>query len=96
MSAEALNALDAEVVAVAAVYWADNMIPGDGGVYVQFIENVTGSAVETEATTAISDAEWAYIVTWDKMVPNTDQAAATEVRLMMQHRPTHCERQTRE
>ena len=85
------NAAYDGVVAVAAVYWADNKIPGDGGVYVQFIENVTGSAVKTEATTAISDAEWAYIVTWDKMVPNTDQAAATEVLLMMQRRPTRCE-----
>ena len=78
-----LDKVDEKVVSVAAVYWTDNIISEDGGIYTRWIPDLDDGSISSTLRTSIreiyEDAAWAYIVTWDKMRPNIANPYPTEV-----------------
>lgn len=62
-----INGLDSRVVSIAMPYWAFNKIPSSGGVYVKWIPDITTLSDADKFTEILPEAEWAYVVTWDKM-----------------------------
>lgn len=65
---------------MAAPYWADSKISSDGGVYATFITDVNSGSYDSSLYEDIlDDAEWAFVVTWEKMTPNTSPVDENQV-----------------
>ena len=60
-------------MSIAAVYWSENNVLADAGVYTRWIPDLNDGSIGEELKDLIKkvyeDAAWAYIVTWDKMRP---------------------------
>ena len=65
--------IDRRIISIAAVYWSENNVLADAGVYTRWIPDLDDASVGDELKASIrlvyEDAAWAYIVTWDKMRP---------------------------
>ena len=83
-SSSKLANVSTAIVSIAAVYWTDNIISENGGIYTRWIPDLDDGSISSTLRTSIKevydDAAWAYIVTWDKMRPNIANPYPTEVR----------------
>ncbi|XP_067950366.1 uncharacterized protein [Watersipora subatra] len=80
-SSDKLNTIDSKIVKVAAVYWADNVISSNGGLYTTWIPNLAANDTATSALvlSVYPTSAWAYVVTWKNMKPNIDNVYETEL-----------------
>ena len=74
-----LSTIDNKIVSVAVVYWSNNIVSNGGRIYTRWIADLENSEMKGLIQEMYMDAAWAYIVTWDKMKPNTGETYPTEV-----------------
>lgn len=79
MSTWALWFINPSIVSIASVYWADSKIAANGGVYATFIADVASDPNAAKYQDIMSDADWAYVVTWSKMLPRQEKVSETQV-----------------
>lgn len=91
MSESKLNTIDPKIVSIAAVYWADSVTSSAGGFYTKYEASVdSNSTLGMACGMVVNGTEWAFISTWDKMMPNTGSPYATEVSTFSYVRSVLC------
>lgn len=77
----ALDNIDEKIAGIAAVYWTDNKITSEGGIYVKFVSQPEeNSTLGRWCEHLLSDTPaFAYVVTWDKMQPRVSNPYPTDV-----------------